>query len=370
MAARAQLRPTAMLLLGAGGYVVGKSVENQTGGGGGGPSGFGSFLGAVVDMVGKSNNSSSDSLQALNREVSLLSDQMRALSRSSQGPTIVQVSGPSPELMGKGVGGLALTAGALYSYCYFRGIGYNDLAYVSKSFFSQTVSELKCRVQQVTASLSKLREDLLAKILKVEKAVERSTNHLEATIEKEVGSVRQDLEEVNKLQKNLKNMVGNLTDKVSTIEGQTRFSSRGIYLLCNIVSKNVTFRGSSSEEHLELQSFANKQNADGEDPLGLCDSPSRLNRTVGGIPLSGRRRSMGAVDVTPIVGSKHWLENLCFTDTPSEKRELGKYFNSTILSSPTDEAEQEANLVRWLESSDVDGAPSSHNVGPDLEAKE
>ena len=315
--ARAKLGPTALLLIGGGGYVVGKSAEQQMGNnqdsGRGGPG----LIRTFFDIVTKSQDSSG-SINSLNREVAQLTEQVKALGsiRVANGtPTVVQISGPSQDLVAKSFGGLAVTMAALYSYCYFKGVGYNDIAYVTKSLFKQTVSELKCRVAQVTAAIGTLREQLLDRITRVEKTVERSADRLERKITDDVGKVSKDLEHVNQMQKQLKGMVGNLSDKVSVIEGQTRFSSRGIYLLCNVVSKNVAFTSNDNVELSELKSFANNKSEIDDAPKNvsksfLCESPSRP-------PAIKRRNSLNPIDLTPI--SNHWLQQLCFSSTPVEK---------------------------------------------------
>ena len=50
-------------------------------------------------------------------------------------------------------------------------------------------------------------------------------------------------------------MVGNLSDKVDQI-GNT-LSSRGIYLLCNVVSKNIAFTSIDEKNRNELEDLRN-----------------------------------------------------------------------------------------------------------------
>ena len=113
-------------------------MGNNQDSGRGGPG----LIRTFFDIVTKSQDSSG-SINSLNREVAQLTEQVKALGsiRVANGtPTVVQISGPSQDLVAKSFGGLAVTMAALYSYCYFKGVGYNDIAYVTKSLFKQTVS--------------------------------------------------------------------------------------------------------------------------------------------------------------------------------------------------------------------------------------
>ena len=85
--------------------------------------------------------------------------------------------------------------------------------------------------------MKRFREYFEQRILQVEAKVDESTEKLEKHIEVEVGKVGEDVEKVCQMQSHLKSMVGNLSDKVDQIEGQTRFSSRGYICFVTLCQK-------------------------------------------------------------------------------------------------------------------------------------
>ena len=95
------------------------------------------------------------------------------------------------------IGGTAISASLLYTYCRIKGIGYNDLVYVSKNMFEAAVTKLKSGIEEVSEKVKNLKDYFEQRILKVEAKVDESTEKLEKHIEKEVGKVGEDVEKVS-----------------------------------------------------------------------------------------------------------------------------------------------------------------------------
>lgn len=309
------------LLLGAGGYGVGKSIEYHfnDGGNSDGSSNTGStLLKTILDFVAlskssgnNSEGSGNNSFAAIDKRLDELSQQVMYMSHSV-GRYVPSSSGQDAYVY---IGGTAISASLLYMYCRIKGIGYNDLVYVSKNMFEAAVTKLKSGIEEVSEKVKNLKDYFEQRILKVEAKVDESTEKLEKHIEKEVGKVGEDVEKVSQMQNHLKSMVGNLSDKVDQIEGQTRFSSRGIYLLCNVVSKNVSFASiddKNKNEIEDLKEFAKLDPAQSDSLVhnnvqalrDICDSPSKasLSELMNG--------SINSIDCTPIKG--HLFESLYY----------------------------------------------------------
>jgi len=301
------------LLLGAGGYGVGKSIEYhlQDVGNGDGSSAGPTLLKTLLEFVAlsKSNdsngssNSNQGSFAALDKRLDELSKQVIYMSHSV-GHYVPNSSGHDAYFY---IGGTAVSASLLYTYCHLKGIGYGDIVYVSQNMFTTAVSKLKSGIVEVSEKVKNLKEYFEKCILKVEAKLDKNTEKLEKHIEVEVGKVGEDIEKVSQMQSHLKSMVGNLSDKVDQIEEQTRFSSRGIYLLCNVVSKNVAFAAIDDDNRTEMNDLKEFTKLDPEqtDSLihnnvralkDLCDSPSKgsLSELMNG--------SIHSIDCTPIKG--------------------------------------------------------------------
>ena len=300
------------LLLGAGGYGVGKSIEYHLTDVNTDSEAKGSLLKTILDFVAlsKSSNSSSGSgsLAAIDKRLDELSKQVMYMSHSV-GRYVPSSTGGETLFY---VGGTAVSASLLYAYCRLKGIEYGDIAYVSKNFFDDAIANLKSGVESVSNKVKRFREYFEQRILQVEAKVDESTEKLEKHIEVEVGKVGDDVEKVCQMQSHLKSMVGNLSDKVDQIEGQTRFSSRGIYLLCNVVSKNIAFTSIDEKNRNELEDLRNFTKVDPSEADSLIqtslkilqDSPSKDG-------MSGYfNGSLQSIDCTPIRG--HIFDSLYY----------------------------------------------------------
>eukprot|EP00949_MAST-11_sp_MAST-11-sp1_P004480 g4480.t1 len=253
MAARAaatKLGPSALVLTGGIGYGVGKFIES----GGGETEGTGaSFVQAIAGILGALSGNLSNGPPAsrdsadtnhgagrddLARRMDMLSMQVQQL--AGQKSTVVVSALPSGEAALKGTATAGLATVGIVAYCWYRGIGLADVAYVSKRNFTEAIAGVKATVVQVRRSLGRLREEVLVRFGLLEKKVDNAVERLEGRIDYQVKSVRDDIGAVASSQGELKDMVGDLSTKVSAIEQQTRFSSEGIKFLCDFVHTSAS----------------------------------------------------------------------------------------------------------------------------------
>jgi hypothetical protein len=139
-----------------------------------------------------------------------------------------------------GVCSTSLSLAAMYGYCRWKGISLSDLAYVTAKEFRKGSASLSNGIQAVRAVLARTRRELLERLAGVERTVEECGARTDARVAAEGAAIRAEIAAVDGSQQALRDMVGQISENLDTVEQQTRYSSEGIYLLCSVLDREIT----------------------------------------------------------------------------------------------------------------------------------
>ena len=128
---------------------------------------------------------------------------------------------------------------AASGYCRWTGTTLSDFAYVTAKEFKKGSASLRNRMEALRTALVKTKCELLDRLSGVERKVVECSARTDERVQAEAASIRAEISSVRGSQQALRDMMGAVSDKVDTVEQQTRYSSDGIYLLCSVLKREI-----------------------------------------------------------------------------------------------------------------------------------
>ena len=263
-AARIGLSPTKIFLTAGTGYGIGKYLESprpSSSANNEEQSSVSSLLVQTMYEIGQllqqklsttvAHTSTAQQLQQLTDAVALLSKQANQPRQPHQPPTTIVVGSPSnpynnsttTSTLSSVLGlctTLALATGFTWAWCKWHGVPLAELLHVTRRSFQRAIAALKTRLSRLATAIDKVRTQLSQRMSTLETKIDTTSKGLTRTIEKEGQSIRHELRQMEARQENMRGMVCGLEHQLNEIEQQTRFTSKGIYLLCSVVSSSTT----------------------------------------------------------------------------------------------------------------------------------
>jgi hypothetical protein len=213
------------------------------------------------------NNDVTQQLQELSKAVAALSEQSKTTifvpsntSSSSQptaGNTVSSVLGL--------LSTLTLATSLTWVWCKWNGIPLTELLYVTRRSFQNACQNLKERMRGLANAIEKVRQELSERMSNIEGKIDTTSTSLKSTIESEGQSIRNELKSMEERQTSIRNMVCGLEDQLNDIEQQTRFTSKGIFLLCSVVSSSNFVDGKIRSIHKVNNGWAIKDHVESDD---------------------------------------------------------------------------------------------------------
>ena len=170
------------------------------------------------------------------------------------------------------VGTVVLCSISTWVWCKFHNIPFTDLLYVTQKTFRSSIGQIKKRLTSLSDAIQKAKDELSKRLYALETTVTKNSKHVEKIVQKEAESIRTELHSMESRQQDMTMKLVGLSSQLQDIESQTRFSSKGIYLLCSVVSNaNLT-----NTERSDKTIGTNHKNS-----LTSTNSRSNSNNSVG-----------------------------------------------------------------------------------------
>mmetsp|Transcript_24267 Transcript_24267/g.59838 ORF Transcript_24267/g.59838 Transcript_24267/m.59838 type:complete len:336 (-) Transcript_24267:104-1111(-) len=252
-------------LLGAGG-VIGTTAWDKV-------NGAGELWAQLKAMLPQARDGVATAATQTDPRLDALAQDMRALMLSGRGQSIVV----SPA--GGGTGGkmLLIFVPSAGFYLWMRGYRLSDLQWVSSSRFSSAVDSIGKAQEALSKGLSTFREAVAKRLLEFQQQVEErfaavqdGQQHIEAQVgdvQNSVGNMQGHLAVVDR-------RVQGLERKLDETQAQLAYTSKGIHLLCSVVSENMG--GGNSRTGRELEQFAQYNPLEGAAQWDALEGPAVL----------------------------------------------------------------------------------------------
>mmetsp|Transcript_11468 Transcript_11468/g.20743 ORF Transcript_11468/g.20743 Transcript_11468/m.20743 type:complete len:337 (-) Transcript_11468:815-1825(-) len=226
---------------------------------------------AAVSSNGKSRDSGTNyaavtevasQVDALSRQIDRLALASESSLRAGGGDRVVVVGGATTGSYAKYslsnvLAGLLSASGALaalYLYARMKGFSRDDLVWVTKSTFQQSVQAMRTMASKLSSAMNSLRSELNARILGVERKLAESHNLLMDKIGTDVGRTTERVDSVSLEVAAVQRLVEEVQSQLHDLHGRMRYANHGIFLLCQVVAQLPETYGSASGE--ELKHFA------------------------------------------------------------------------------------------------------------------
>lgn len=183
-----------------------------------------------------SSKSSSQGSNLNDPELKSLAEEIQALKilaskSSNERQVIVYGSNSGSSTIVKVI--LVSTAGACV--CYYYGVGFSDIMYVTKSTLNKAVEKLENQVEYVGVKLENTREQLLAMISSVEETIFSTSKELQTQIDTETAKINckidgldDKFEKIETSQQYIKSSTKKLDSQISVL--QNKFDRNGLEL--------------------------------------------------------------------------------------------------------------------------------------------
>ena len=159
--------------------------------------------------------------------------------------------------------------------CYYKNIGINDILYASRAQLKEGIKNINDGLDKTMIQIGVVKEFILEKLGKSEKRIKleitEKTNEIKGritqmkgdierkiedetkTIKETTSLIKADTEEIRQSQSYFGRIQDMIKDKLSMLEYQSAFTSKGVYLLCNTLTEQNDNKHNkqSIEQHIK-----------------------------------------------------------------------------------------------------------------------